>query len=389
MTTVTIAHLITGLDTGGAEMMLDKLLSRMDPSKFRNIVISMTGYGKLGTSLQQKGIQVYSLNMRLGIPSPFGLWRVLKILRRECPDILQTWLYHADLLGTIAGKLVGIRRIAWNVRCSDMNLGHYSRLTGLVLRLLARMSRTPDAVVVNSEAGKRQHENIGYEPKNWVLIPNGFDTERFRPDGLARDRLSRQLGLPAESLIIGTVARYDPMKDHRNLLEALRVVLETSSAVRCVLAGKGVDNTNPVLVSAIKSLGLEGKVHLLGERRDIELIMPALDVFVLPSAFGEGFPNVVGEAMSCAVPCIVTDVGDSRFVVGDTGLVVPPMDSQALASAIVQFFGKTGLARIHLGAMARARIEEKFGLMRIVARYEDFYRGLAAQDPDLHVADIK
>lgn len=373
---VTVVHIITGLETGGAEMMLYKLLSKMDRTRFRNIVISLTGLGMLGAPLQQMGIEVHVLNVRPGIAYVMGFLRAIRLLRRIRPDVLQTWLYHADFLGSLAGKIAAVPNIVWNIRCSDMDLRHYSRMTSRILRMLTWMSSVPDVVVVNSEAGRLLHETVGYTPRRWELIPNGFDTNRFQPDSHARERLLQELSLPQDAFIIGSVARFDPMKDHRNLLKALQILLRTWPNIYCVMVGKGVAYSNTSLVSTIAELGVEGRVHLLGERKDIESIMGALDVFVLPSAFGEGFPNVVGEAMSCAVPCVVTDVGDSLLVVGDTGKVVSPRDANSLAAALGEVVRMDDSERKMLGGAARRRVEQNYSLAQIVARYENLYDGL-------------
>jgi len=376
--TVRVVHLITGLGSGGAEMMLYKLTSRLDPARFENTVVSMTDSGSLGARFSSNGIALHTLGMRRGIPDLRRLARWRSLLAAVRPHILQTWLYHADLLGTIVRLLVPVPILAWNVRCSELDFSKYSRMTALTVRALARLSPVPDVILVNSEAGRCFHEaTLGYRPRRWELIPNGFDTDVFRPDPLAGRRLRAALEIPETSAIVGMVARYDPMKDHHNFLRAAHILHGRYPRVRFVLAGRGVVPENPTLASQIADLGLSGLVHLLGERSDVATCMPGFDVFSLSSAFGEGFPNVVGEAMACGVPCVVTDVGDAGSIVGDGRLVVPPRDAERLASAVGQILSLEPEQRRALGEAARARVVAQYSIGAIVGRYERLYSELS------------
>lgn len=371
-----IAHLITGLSTGGAEQMLYKLLSGDDGTGFRPLVVSMTDRGPLGDAIADLGVPVYCLGMRRGVADPAALWKLWRILRRERPHLLQTWLYHADLLGLVAGKLARVPHVVWNVRCSDMDFSRYSALTGLTVRAGAWLSHWPDAVVVNSYAGKRLHEDLGYRPRRWEVIPNGFDLEKFQPDPDARTRFRESMGLPGEAFLTGHIARFDPMKDHETFLRAARMLIERRPDARFILVGNGVDRLNRALGDLVTELGLDEGAYLLGERQDVNAIMPALDIVSSSSAFGEGFPNVIGEAMACGVPCVVTDVGDSARLVANTGKVVPPRDPHALAAAWDELFRIGPDERQRLGLAARRRIQAHFSLPAIVGRYQGFYQNI-------------
>jgi glycosyltransferase involved in cell wall biosynthesis len=297
------------------------------------------------------------------------------MIRKIQPAILQTWLYHADLLGTVASIFGGRPSLVWNLRCSDMDLAHYPATTRLTLQLLAFCSRVPKAVIVNSQAGQRFHEAIGYRARKWEMIPNGFDLAEFRPDQEARIAFRDRLGIPHDATLIGMVARLDPMKDHATFLEAARTVAGTHENVFFILVGHGVES----LISHVHALGLDKRVHLFGLRGDVPKIMPALDICSLTSAFGEGFPNVVGEAMACAVPCVVTDVGDSAFLVGEAGRVVPPRNPELLARRWLELIEMGREKRLRLGAVSRERIRAHFDLVSVVKRYEQCYEELAAQ----------
>jgi glycosyltransferase involved in cell wall biosynthesis len=374
---IKVAHLITDLSTGGSEMMLYKLLSRIDRSQFQSLVISMTDHGDLGSRIETIAVPVFTLGMRRGWPNPLALLRLIHILRSERPDILQTWLYHADLMGLLAGKLAGIRSILWNVRCAYMDLSHYPVLTRLVLRVSAQLSKFPSAVLTNSQAGRLFHESLGFSPRQWKIISNGFDLEEFGPYAGTRDALRKQLGLPADTILIGLVARYDPMKDHDNFLQACRLLLRRHDDVHFVLAGSGISLLNEQLKRQIEALAIEKHLHLLGERNDMPRLMAALDI-VCSSSYGEGFPNVIGEAMACGVPCVVTDVGDSAWIVGDTGRMVPPKNTEALALALEDLVSLGMEERLRLGAAARQRIAQYFSLPVVVRQYEELYTELVA-----------
>jgi len=255
----------------------------------------------------------------------------------------------------------------------------YSRLSAVLLRALARLSGWPDVVVANSKVGKAFHESLGYHPRRWAVIPNGFDVKRYRPDREARVRVRRELGCDPDTPLIGLIARYDPMKDHATFLRAASLLLRRQARARFALAGRGAEAENAVLAKTIKALGLGSAVHLLGERSDIPKIMAALDLLSMSSAFGEGSPNVVGEAMACGVPCVVTDVGDAARIVGETGKVVPPRSPEALADAWLALLALSADERARLGVAARRRIETSFALSEIVVQYEDLSEGLAAR----------
>ncbi|BFU93733.1 MAG: glycosyl transferase [Nitrospira sp.] len=370
---ISIVHLITDLDVGGAEMMLAKLLRSMDSSRFQNVVVSLTGRGRLGDGIEAAGVPVHSLDMQRARLDLLAIPKLMRLLKEIRPAILQTWLYHADLLGAAATLLGGRSRLVWNVRCSDMDLAHYPWTTRLTLKLLSLGSRIPDVVIVNSQAGQQFHKRIGYRARRWKTIPNGFDLEKFRPDAAAYLAWREKLNLPQEAILIGMVSRVDPMKDHATFLDAARRVAVERSDVAFVLVGKGVYD----LDSQIKALGLSGRVHLLGIRSDIASIIPAFDIFSLTS-FGEGFPNVVGEAMACGVPCVVTDVGDAALLVGDAGgRVVPPRKAESLARQWLDLIGMGRDARRQLGAAARERIRTSFDLRSVARRYERCYEELA------------
>jgi glycosyltransferase involved in cell wall biosynthesis len=377
MRPIRVVHLITDLDVGGAEIMLSRLVAAADRRRFRMCVISMMSPGPVGTEIAAQGIEVQTLGMRRAVPNPSGLLRLVALLRREPADLLQTWLYHADLLGLMAAKLARVPRLAWNLRCSDMDMSRYSRLSAALPRLLARFSRVPDAVLVNSVAGKAVHERIGYQPRRWEIIPNGIDVERFRPNLETRARLRAELGLPAGSFVICLPARFDPMKDHATFLAAASHFGTTCPSARFLLVGRGNDARNAQLGSLLERNGCNCRILMLGQRDDMPAIFASADVVSLSSSFGEGFPNVVAEAMACGTPVVSTDVGDAAQIIGAAGIVVAARDAEAMAAAWQRLYALGAEGRRELGLMARRRVEELYELPRIVARYQGLYEELA------------
>jgi glycosyltransferase involved in cell wall biosynthesis len=367
-----IVHLITGLETGGAERMLARLVTGLDRERHRSIVVSMTGPGVVGALLEGAGIELHTLDMRRGIPDLRGVTRLAAMLCQLHPDILQTWLYHADLMGTVARLLAPPCTLIWNVQCAE------SIDADVVRRLLVWCSARPDAVVVNSLAGKRFHEQLGYRPRRWEHIPNGCDTSVFRFDAEARLELRRELGIPDHAVAIGLPARFHPMKDHANFLAAAATLVAARPDTVFVLVGPGIDRLNPALAETIAANRMSEHVRLLGERLEMTRVYSALDIATLSSAFGEGCPNVLGEAMSCGVPCVATDCGDAADILGPTGIVVPPRDPEALAAAWSRLISLGSESRRALGAEARDRIIGYYDLSAVVDRYDALYSGFLA-----------
>jgi glycosyltransferase involved in cell wall biosynthesis len=384
MRKIKIIHVITGLIGAGAETMLYKLVSRLDQDIFQNMVISLQDQGIMGRRISDLGIPVYALGLRPGRPNPLPLVRLVSLLRRHRPQILQTWLYHADLVGLLAGRLAGVPAIAWNLRCSEMRQADFSRGLSLITWMLAQLSSRPQAIVANSLAGRRDHERLGYRQPRWAIIPNGFDVDLFRPCTPECANIRRDLGLPATAPLIGLVARFHPMKDHANFMAAAAHLHKLRPEANFVLVGKGVDARNIDLMNQVNELGLAGQVHLMGERRDIADITKILDIATSASAYGEGFPNAIGEAMACGVPCVVTDVGDSAYLVGETGEVVPPRAPAALAAAWQKILSLSDSKRQTLGRLARQRIVAHFSLAQVVQQYERFYVELAGESRQPH-----
>ncbi len=347
----------------------------MDRVRYENSVACLAETGSVAKSITALNIPVHSLRIRRGRPSLAGLVRCSQWLKWEQPDILQTWLYHSDLLGLVAGKFARIPVIVWNLRASDLDMTRYSVLSALTIRTCARLARLPNAIVVNSEAGYHYHVRKGYHPRRWIVITNGIDTELFKPDLQARKEVRRELGLQADAVLIGMVGRFDPAKDHENFLIAAGKVAAGENSAHFVLVGEGVTDDNCFLKAMVKQSSLAERVHFLGPRTDIPRLTAAMDIAACSSS-SEGFPNIVLEAMACGVMCVVTDVGDCAKIVADTGIVAPPKNAEAFAASLRRSIVMGATLRRQLGIAARERVRDRYSLQSVVEQYQNLYVSL-------------
>ena len=374
---LSVLHVITGMFGGGAEMMLYRLLSRLDRTRFTPQVVSLLDHGPISRKIQAMGIPVRSLGMKRGIPNSAAVLRLARWLRQDPPDVIQTWMYHADLVGGLAARLAGSIPVAWGIRHSDLSPEGNKRLTLLTVKTCAYLSRwLPKRIVCCSEASQRVHAAMGYAAEKMVVIPNGYDVEAFRPDSVARKLVRKELHIPEDAPIIGLVGRFLGQKDHRNFVQAARLLHHDRPEVNFVLCGDDVNWENKELAQWIDEADIRKQCHLLGWRDDIPRLTATFDVAAL-SSFGEAFPNVVSEAMSCGVPCVVTDVGDAALIVGQTGIVVPPRNPEALAEAWRKMLEMGCEGRRHMGIAARQRIRERFDIAEVAGRYEHLFEELA------------
>lgn len=357
-------------------MMLYKVLSRLDRSRFNPVVISLREGGPIAEKITALGIEVYSLGVKSARFSFSGLYELIKIAHASKAHIIQGWMYH----GNIAAQLTGIVTrscvaVLWNVRQSLYSLSHEKKFTAAVIKTGSYLSSLPDRIIYNSRVSAMQHSFIGYCSREQVIIPNGFDVTVFKPCMEAKKEMRAELKISDNAVLIGLVGRYHPMKDHRTFLSAASILARTNPAVHYVLVGEQVDYHNKELIHIIKEFNIADNVHLLGSRDDMPRVTAAFDIASCTS-YSEGFPNVVGEAMSSGIPCAVTDVGDAAWIVADTGKVVPPRNPSALADAWQQLIDMGVENRSILGMKARQRITDTFSLDTVVRQYESIYEEL-------------
>lgn len=375
-----ICHIITGLETGGAERMLLKLLSATDRSRFESIVISLLDEGSVGADIKRLGVTVHALKLSKKYPKVSCLWQLRQAVRCFRPNLIQGWMYHGNLAALLAaGFMPGRLPVVWNIRQSLDEVRAEKPLTRALIHLSARLSRVPSAIIHNSGTGALQHEQFGFSATRRQLIPNGFDTNVFAPSSSRRTQFRSSLGIGNDEFVLGLAARYHPMKDINNFCAALTRLLALGYAPRGLLAGPGMDSTNRPLMEMLRTHQLTERVTVLGALRDMPLFFQSLDLATLSSCRGEGFPNVLGEAMACGIPCVATDVGDVGVILGDTGSLVSPGDPDALAGAWAGWMERGSASCVAEGRRARQRIVSLYTLPVIVQRYEDLYRALAEE----------
>jgi glycosyltransferase involved in cell wall biosynthesis len=352
-------------------MMLCRMLAETDLDRFAPVVISLIDRGDLRGRIQGLGIPVHTLGMKPGLPSALGFWRLIRLMRHLKPDFVIGWMYHSCLAAQLARFFLPRRtKVFWSVHCVSVSAEKF--LTKILIHVCAIFSRLADRIVFVSHASQSHHRDYGYDLSRSCVIPNGIKTSEFTPSAEARASLRRELGLPRDVVLIGTAGRYHPTKDHANFLHAAALTARKYPQVNFVMIGRGMNGQNTALRQLIEAAGLNGSVHLLGERNDVPRITGALDLFSL-SSYTESFPNVIGEAMACEVACAVTSVGDAALIVGETGVVVPPRDPDALAAAWMRIIELGREGRKALGRSARLRVIERFQLSSVVARYEALY----------------
>jgi len=373
---IRIVFITTGLSTGGAEAMLFKLLEHIDRKKFDPYVISLISQGEIGPRIEKLGIPVVAMGMNTSGLSLFPLARLFKTLRQIRPDIVQTWMYHADLLGGVVARLAGVTKVVWALRNSNLSPNLTKSSTLKVVQICAAISAwLPIQILSCSKRAGEIHGQLGYSRDKIKIIPNGFDLTAFQPNPKSRESVKNELGLPYDVFLVGLMARYDSQKNHAGFISAAAQVRRAMPHVEFILAGTGVDETNEALTKLIAEHDLKNHMHLLGQRSDMPRLMASLDILA-SSSFGEAFPNVLGEAMACGVPCVVTDVGDSAEIVGDTGRVVQSGDMEGLARHVQELLCMPEEARARLGQKARARVKEKYDIQLIVKKYENNYENL-------------
>ena len=373
---IKIIHIITGLNTGGAERALYNLLSSDFRSKYDCSVISLIDEGTYGIRIRALGIPVHLLNMRADLSVFRSIILLRGIIKKIAPDILQGWMYHGNLAATLARYFCSEVVVAWNVRHSLYELKSENFTTRQIIKANRLMSRKADAIFYNSRISRLQHESFGFDSNHAILNPNGFDTNFLKPSLGIRETVRAELGISDDETVIGHVARYHPMKDHVGFIKAAIMVMSERPDLVVLMIGREVRANTAFLLSDLPET-LVARFYFLGERSDVYDLMQSMDVFCLSSAWGEGFPNVLGEAMSMSVPCITTDISDSSEVVGKTGIVVPPCEPEKLADAIFTFLNLTSSEKAARGLAARRRIEEKYLTRMNVQCYDAAYEHLA------------
>ncbi|WP_427337953.1 glycosyltransferase [Caloranaerobacter sp. DY30410] len=359
-----ILHIITGLNGGGAENMLFKLLKYSNKERYYHEVISLMDKGIYGEKIQELGVKVHCLRI-----SKRNMVSALINARNICKgfDIINTWLYHADIFGFIVAKILLNKKLIWNIRHSNLEKEANKPRTLKIIKINSFLSKYVDCITYNSNKALENHIKFGYVDKNSVVIPNGFELDKFKFDLENRIRIRKELELDEEQKVIITVGRWDVQKDYYTLLKALNELKKHNNNFKMIMCGTNLDYSNKELTDLIDKYELRENIILLGRREDIPALLSAADIYV-SSSLGESFSNAIGEAMACELPCVVTDVGDSKIIVGDTGKVVEAKNYINLSSSILSCLNDSHLEEI--GKKARLRIIRNYDIKTIVKLYE-------------------
>ena len=365
-------HIITSLSIGGAETMLLRLIKHKPDLVKSTIVISLTDNGEIGRILESMGVSVISLGMHNWSSIFKALFKLKKIIQNEKPDIIHTWMYHANILGGIAAFLAKNKNIIWSIRRSEFTRGE-SLSTYIVMRIGAMFSNIiPKVIVCVAESGLKNHQNYGYKSDSMIVIPNGFDLEHLKHDPVIRKKIRKELNIYDDEVVIGCVGRFHESKGYEILIASSVEVIKLNEKVRYLLIGRDLDQQNTILTEWINKTGFSDHFLLAGEKHNVADYMSAMDIFCL-SSITEGFPNVVGEAMASALPCVVTSVGDVQKITGNNAILVQPKNKKLLSKGLCEILNMDNEKRYKMGLRGRIKIEEEYPLKLICEKYYNLY----------------
>ena len=373
-----ILHIIVSLNVGGAENVLKRLIE-YDPDHIPNtVIVSLSTLGAIGINLRGQGVLVHALKM---LPSGLNilpvLWRLVNLIRELQPDIIQTWMYHADLIGGIAAYLTGHKNVIWGIRRTSVSFND-TKKTIYILKICALLSHwLPKKIICVANAAKEAHINLGYDATKMVVIPNGFNFNQYKFDNEQRVKLRNAFLTKDNDLIIGCVGRFHPDKGQDNFVKAAALVTRNYPTVKFLLVGRDCDINNINLTHLISTYNLNHRFILLGERNDISRCLSAMDIYCMPSRT-EGFPNSLGEAMSISLPCVATNVGDTAILTGNTAILVTPNDVSSLAQGLLDVLSLTKKQRLQMGKDAKEKIINEFSMDKMHARFFSVYDQLSA-----------
>lgn len=370
---IKVAHISTGLETGGAEVQLLRLLDALDKKKFEMMVIGLDKDTYLGDRMRELGLPVHALNVK---KNPLAIKNAYKLLKEFQPDVIHGTMYEGGVVGTVFRNFLPKKPpVIWTVHEGLENYRQEPIRKQLQLRLWGLMSKSPECMMYVSHLNCKQHEDWGFNNEKAIVIPNGVDTNRFSPNPEAGKAIRKNLNIPEDSFVVGITARFHPVKNHFGFVKSAALLSKKHPNVHFIMVGTNIDENNKELTDLIKAYSLQDNIHLLGNREDIPEIVNAYDVAALTS-FGEAFPLTLGEAMASSVPCVATNVGDNDFIIRDTGRVVPVADDVAMAAAWQELVEMDKKEFKKLGEKALERVLRKFALKQQVQQHEDLYETL-------------
>lgn len=362
-----VLFVVRSLNVGGAERQLTTLATALDAAGHRVAVAQCYAGGPFEAPLRDAGIPLHDLRKR----SRWDLFgcarRLRRLVARRRPRVVYSFMPEANVIAAVAMLPWPLAPLCWGVRASDVQMQHYDRAAHLVFGLTRALARVADVIIYNSHSGRAHHEASGYPAGRGVVVPNGIDADRYQPAPEAGRVMREAWQVPATTTLVGVVGRIDPMKGHPIFLQAVARIAGRFPAARFAIVGGDAAAWEPLRASAA-ALGIAERMVWIPQQSDMPAVYSALDVLVLPSIFGEGFPNVVGEAMACEIPCVVSEAGDNALVVGDTGRTAPVGDHEGLAAALSDILALAPETRRAMGRRARARVLAEFSVATLVDR---------------------
>src|SRR3984957_3464786 len=379
-----VLHIVPDLRTGGAETMLVRLIHNGDRSQFEHQVLSLRSKGDFGAILEQASIRVDALGIRGWADGVLKLAALRRIIRSFRPDIVHTWLYHANVIGVVAAFMWSDAGVVWGLHSGWLAINHTKRLTRIMRAIGAQLSGwLPKNIICCAHSVREFHAGLGYARDKLTIVPNGVELERFHPDEFARRKLRSEWDVSPSQLLIGMVARFDPQKDFCTFLDAAVIVRRQHPNARFILCGPGFEPSNEQVVQELGKRNLQQNFILLGFRSDIPRVMAALDTLVLSSVYGEAFPLVVIEAMACGVPVVASDIGDIQRAIGRSGKAVQPRSPRQFAEGILYYARLPDEERRSVAASARERVATMFTLSSAVDQHEALYRNVSGPTPSV------
>jgi glycosyltransferase involved in cell wall biosynthesis len=352
--------------------MLKRLVESDSTNFSKTIIVSLTSLGEIGGYFRDRGVFVHALGMRSLIDFPITLWRMIQLLRYYKPAIVHTWMYHANLLGGAAAKIVGFSSVVWGIHSVAIPQGMLSPTYWLV-RLGALFSYfIPNRIVCCANSAKTTHIKLHYAAHNMTVIPNGYDFSAFDRDPNLMQKARLELGFVDADIVVGVVGRFDPLKDFHNFVTAASFMAAKRGDVKFLMVGRGNEWSNDLLREWIEVAGLSEQFKLVGQQTNVAYYLSAMDIFCL-SSVSEAFPNVVVEAMAIGLPCVVTRAGDAADILGNDDFVVPVKDSAALATVLLRMCNLNPVVRTILGEENAKKVREEYGIEKIRQKYEEIY----------------
>jgi len=368
-----VVHCITGLSGDGAQRMLLRLADGLQRRGVENFVVSLSKREPLAEAFEARGIPVHAVDVSRNLRGIGALLKLRNLLSELSPDLVQGWMYHANLLLTLIRPFLSRRvPVGWNMRRGTENLGELKFPTRLVVRANRWLSSLPDRIMYCTSESRQQHEALGFKRERGIVIANGFDLDQFAKSPKNRRSIRERFGVVDTDILIGNIGRDDIAKGRPFLIEAFAAVLTWIPHARLMLVGRGMSDTNPELRRLLVSFGVASRVILVGEYSPSSELYPAMDI-LCSSSVAEGFPNVIAEAMCCEVPCVATDVGNTKELLDGVGVVVPPRSAACLAEALAAVCREGKDAWDERGARGRSRISKLYSLGQVVDDYAQLY----------------